>query len=154
MRLFLSILIVLAFSLHGHANSPVVLKLENVINIGTGETATRFCAHAANDAESRTKGLMFQTDLPQRAGMIFDFQKNDTIHMWMRNTVLPLDMIFISADLKVVKIAKDTKPFSLDIISSDGPARYVLEVNAGISEKYDIAIGDPVEFAGTNCSLP
>lgn len=133
---------------------PIELRLERTIEIGRAGKTTRFCAHPADDPESRTIGLMFQENLPELGGMIFDFGINDVVHMWMRNTVLSLDMIFINEAWEVVKIAKNTTPFSLAIISSDLPVRRVLEINAGISEKYNIKVGDKVTLGEINCVLP
>jgi len=135
------------------AQEPIVLRFDQSIEIVGKAGSVRFCAHPANDPESRTVGLMFQESLPERAGMIFDFQRNDVVHMWMRNTILPLDMVFIGADSRIVKIARDTTPFSLEIISSDVPARRVLEINAGISDKYGLQIGDRVAIGATKCAL-
>lgn len=138
------------------AQEPVELRLEQTVEISgkDQDEEIRFCAHAADDPESRTIGLMFQENLPELGGMIFDFQETDIVHMWMRNTILPLDMIFISDAGKIVKIAKNTKPFSLEIISSDVPARGVLEINAGIADKYGLQVGDSVVVSATKCTLP
>ncbi|MEP3264753.1 MAG: DUF192 domain-containing protein [Hyphomicrobiales bacterium] len=136
------------------AQEPVELRLEQTVEISGKGKATRFCAHAADDPESRTIGLMFQENLPELGGMIFDFQETDIVHMWMRNTILSLDMVFISDTGKIVKIAKNTKPFSLEIISSDVPARSVLEINAGIADKYGLQVGDSVVVSATKCILP
>ena len=136
------------------AQEPVELRLEQTIEISGGGKTTRFCTHPADDPESRTIGLMFQEHLPESGGMIFDFQESDIVHMWMRNTILSLDMIFIDDGGKIVKIAKNTKPFSLEIISSDVPARRVLEINAGIADKYGLKAGDRVVFGATKCTLP
>lgn len=137
-----------------HAQEPLELRLEQAVEIGREGHSIRFCAHAASDSRSRTVGLMFQERLPELGGMIFDFQKNDIVHMWMRNTILPLDMVFIDAADRVTKIARNTTPFSLEIVSSDGPARYVLEINAGAADRQGVEIGDKVMLSKTKCSLP
>ena len=135
------------------AQEPLVLDLRHSIDILDGDRKVRICAHKAETVQDRTVGLMFQENLPEKGGMIFDFKKNDIVHMWMRNTVLPLDMIFIGETGKIVKIAENTKPFSLDIISSDVPARHVLEVNAGTARKFSIQKGHHVVFETKKCNL-
>lgn len=136
------------------AQTPIVLAFSQPVEFVRADHSVSFCTHPANDEQSRTVGLMFQETMPERGGMFFDFQKADIVHMWMRNTVLPLDMVFIGADLRVVKIVQNTKPFSLAIISSDVAARYVLEINAGAAERHDVRVGDMVRLAATKCSLP
>ena len=154
MRFFIFLLITSLFSsLHASAREPLVLKLTKTMTISDGTDATVFCAHPAIDEESRVTGLMFQETLPEKAGMVFDFGEAQIVNMWMRNTILPLDMIFFNGEGKVVHIAVDTTPFSLDIISSEKPAKFVLEVNAGIAKKYDLNVGDQVTFGDNNCKL-
>lgn len=98
---------------------------------------------AANDAD-RAKGLMFRKELPEGQGMLFDFKQEQEISMWMRNTYIPLDMLFINADGRIRRIAENTVPFSERTIPSGGPVRGVLEVIAGTAKKLGIAPGDRV----------
>jgi len=98
---------------------------------------------AATDAE-REKGLMFRKSLPEGQGMLFDFHQQQEVGFWMRNTYISLDMIFIRADGRILRIAENTEPESTAIISSGGLARGVLEVPAGTARKYGIAPGDRV----------
>ncbi len=97
----------------------------------------------ANDAD-RAKGLMFRKELPEGQGMLFDFQRDQEIAMWMKNTYIPLDMIFISADGRIRRIAENTEPISERIIPSGGPVRGVLEVIGGTARKLGLAPGDRV----------
>jgi uncharacterized protein len=97
----------------------------------------------ANDAD-RAKGLMFRKELPEGQGMLFDFQRDQEIAMWMKNTYIPLDMIFIAADGRIHRIAENTEPLSERIIPSGGPVRGVLEVIGGTARKLGIAVGDRV----------
>lgn len=104
----------------------------------------------ANDTD-RAKGLMFRKELPEGRGMLFDFQRDQDISMWMRNTYIPLDMIFISGDGRIRRIAENTEPMSEKIIPSGGPVRGVLEVIGGTARKLGLAPGDRVAhpiFAG------
>jgi uncharacterized membrane protein (UPF0127 family) len=98
---------------------------------------------AQNDAE-RAKGLMYRKELPEGQGMLFDFQHEQEVGFWMENTYIPLDMIFIRADGRILRIVENTEPLSTRIIPSGGPVRGVLEVIAGTARKLGIAAGDRV----------
>ncbi len=135
------------------AQEPLSLRFEQAIQINRGNNKLQICAHKAETLQDRTVGLMFQESLPEKGGMVFDFQETDIVHMWMRNTVLPLDMIFIDETGTIVKISEKATPFSLEIISSDVPARFVLEVNAGVAKKFSIKKGDEIIFKMKKCSL-
>ena len=97
----------------------------------------------ANDAD-RAKGLMFRRELPDGQGMLFDFQREQDIAMWMKNTYIPLDMIFIRGDGTIRRIAENTTPLSETTIPSGGPVRGVLEVIGGTARKFGIKPGDRV----------
>jgi uncharacterized protein len=107
-----------------------------------------FSVEEAKTDEERERGLMFRTALPEGQGMIFDFSPEQNVAMWMKNTLIPLDMIFIRADGRILRIAENTKTQSEDIISSGGLVRAVVEVIAGTAKKYGIAPGDRVSYAG------
>jgi len=79
--------------------------------------------------------------------MLFDFSPEQNVSMWMKNTLIPLDMIFIRADGRILRIAENTRTESEDIISSGGPVRAVLEVIGGTARKYGIQPGDRVGYA-------
>ena len=154
MRIFISLLLAFVFtSVYANAREPLVLRLTKTITISDGAEATVFCAHPATDEQSRITGLMFQKTLPEKAGMVFDFGEMQIVNMWMRNTILPLDMIFFDDAGKVVNIAMNTEPFSLDIISSQKPSKFVLEVNAGVAKKFGLNVGDQVTFGDNDCKL-
>ena len=92
----------------------------------------------------RERGLMFRRFLPQDRGMLFDFGTERPVMMWMKNTYLPLDMIFISRAGKVSGTRQNTEPLSEKIIPSGAPAYGVLEVNAGTAARIGLRIGDDV----------
>jgi uncharacterized protein len=98
---------------------------------------------ATTDQEKET-GLMYRKELPDGKGMLFDFSPEQQVSMWMKNTYISLDMIFIRADGRILRIAENTEPESTRIISSGGPAKGVLEVIAGTAKKYGIQPGDRV----------
>ena len=113
------------------------------------EIATRsgvhvFSVEMATTEEEKTTGLMYRKELPDGKGMLFDFSPEQQISMWMKNTYIPLDMIFIRADGRILRIAENTEPLSTRIISSGGLAKGVLEVIAGTAQKYGIQPGDRV----------
>jgi uncharacterized membrane protein (UPF0127 family) len=103
-----------------------------------------FDVELAVTPDQRSKGLMFRKELPEGRGMLFDFAEETVISMWMRNTYIPLDMIFIRADGRIARIAQNTTPLSEAIISSGAPVKGVLEVIAGTAKKFGIAPGDRV----------
>ncbi len=118
---------------------------------GTLEIATKsgvrtFAVELAVTDEERTKGLMFRKEVPEGYGMLFDFKQEQPVTMWMKNTYVPLDMIFIKNDGRIARIAENTKILSEDIIPSGQPVRAVLEVVAGTARKYGIAAGDKVAY--------
>ena len=103
-----------------------------------------FSVEMATTPEEKETGLMYRKELPDGKGMLFDFSPEQQISMWMKNTYISLDMIFIRADGRILRIAENTEPQSTKIISSGGLAKGVLEVVAGTAKKYGIAPGDRV----------
>jgi len=103
-----------------------------------------FSVEMATTEEEKTTGLMYRKELPDGRGMLFDFSPAQEVSMWMKNTFIPLDMIFIRADGRILRIAENTEPQSTRIIPSRGLAKGVLEVIAGTAKKYGIEPGDRV----------
>jgi uncharacterized membrane protein (UPF0127 family) len=103
-----------------------------------------FAIELAVTEEERARGLMFRKELPEGQGMLFDFKRDQDVLMWMRNTYVSLDMIFIRSDGRIHRIAENTQPLSERIISSGGPVRAVLEVVGGTAKKLGLAPGDRV----------
>jgi uncharacterized membrane protein (UPF0127 family) len=123
--------------------SSATRKLETV-KVVTKSGDQTFMVEIANTPDQRARGLMFRTRLPERQGMLFDFGRDQEIRMWMKNTLIPLDMIFIQSDGRIHRIERNTEPGSLRPISSNGPVRAVLEMKAGTSKKYGVALGDRI----------
>lgn len=90
------------------------------------------------------QGLMFRREMAEDAGMLFILPRPQTLNMWMKNTYLPLDMLFLNNAGEIVKIAERTVPLSTDRIPSGRPVKGVLEVNAGTAERLGLAVGDRV----------
>lgn len=115
---------------------PLEIATKNGVQVFTVEMATT--------EEEKTTGLMFRRELADGRGMLFDFSPEQEVTMWMKNTFVSLDMIFIRADGRILRIAENTEPQSTKIIPSMGLAKGVLEVIAGTAKKYGIAPGDRV----------
>jgi len=107
-----------------------------------------FNIELATTEQQRILGLMFRRTLAADAGMLFLYDRAQPVAMWMKNTYIPLDMIFIGADGRVHRIAKRTEPFSTDVISSEGDVQGILEVNAGTADAIGLKPGDEVIFPG------
>jgi uncharacterized membrane protein (UPF0127 family) len=103
-----------------------------------------FAVDLAVTDEERTRGLMFRRSLPESYGMLFDFKRDQDVSMWMKNTFVSLDMIFIRSDGRIQRIAESTEPQSERIIPSGGPVRAVLEVVGGTAKRLGIEPGDRV----------
>jgi uncharacterized membrane protein (UPF0127 family) len=110
----------------------------------------RFKIWFATTEPERERGLMFVREMPADAGMLFIYEEPRTISMWMKNTFIPLDMIFMDGAGRVVDVAADAKPQSVDIIASHGPATWVLELNAGTARRLGIRPGALVKIGDRN----
>lgn len=104
-----------------------------------------FQVEMAVTPEQQRVGLMFRPSVPADGGMLFDWGAPQDSGMWMRNTVSPLDMLFINADGTIRRVAEDTVPGSLATIESRGPVRATLELAAGTAKRLDIRVGDKVQ---------
>ena len=120
--------------------------------IVTANGRFEFSVEIADTPERRSRGLMFREKMPVNSGMLFKFGRVEPIAMWMRNTPLSLDMIFINPDGTIHRIEHGTTPFSEQIISSGGPVSHVLEVNAGISKLLGIRAGDKIQHRSSAAS--
>jgi hypothetical protein len=124
-----------------HAASLSALEI-----VGAGGTR-KFMVELARTAEETQRGLMFRQYMPEDRGMLFDFREERLVTMWMRNTYIPLDMLFIRSDGTVHHIHERAEPMNESIIESRGPVRYVLEINAGVAAKLGLKAGDRVRHA-------
>ena len=101
----------------------------------------------AQDDSKRQLGLMYRDKLAENQGMLFVFEGDDTRSFWMKNTVLPLDMIFVNSHSQIVTIHKNTTPYSEQSYTSTKPAQYVVEVNAGYADRHKISVGDHIAWS-------
>jgi uncharacterized protein len=100
----------------------------------------------ADDDAEREQGLMYRDTMAENEGMLFLMESEEIQNFWMKNTILPLDILYVDSERRIVSIHKDCKPYSLDQIVSAKPALYVVEVNAGYTAKYGIKTGDLISF--------
>jgi uncharacterized protein len=105
----------------------------------------RFAVEVARTEADRAQGLMFRRNLAPDRGMLFDFGRNEPLAMWMKNTYIPLDMLFIRPDGTIARIAENTEPLSERVIPSGGAASAVLEVAGGTAARLGIRPGDRIE---------
>ncbi len=115
------------------------------IAIVTDDARHEFRVEFAATPAERSRGLMYRRSMPADQGMLFDFGRVDPVSMWMRNTYIALDMLFMTPDGVIVRIAHDTEPLSERTISSGQPVLSVLELNAGTARRLGIEAGDRVE---------
>jgi uncharacterized membrane protein (UPF0127 family) len=143
MRVVRSLVVILAGLLiaaggSAHAADPHTLEIASKTGVHSFSVEI-----ADNDAE-RAKGLMFRKELPEGHGMLFDFKQDQDVAFWMENTYIPLDMIFIRGDGRILRIEQNATPLSTRQIPSGGPVRGVLEVIAGTVRRDGIMPGDLV----------
>ncbi|OKO88063.1 hypothetical protein AC629_10985 [Bradyrhizobium sp. NAS80.1] len=136
-----AILVIVGFAI---ACAPAGAASFQPLEIATKNGVQVFSVEMATTEQEKQTGLMYRKELADGKGMLFDFNPEQEVSMWMKNTYVPLDMIFIRADGRILRIAENTEPLSTKIISSQGPARAVLEVVAGTAQKYGIRPGDRV----------
>lgn len=125
-----------AVVIHPENGAPVTVRVE-----------------VADTDETRQLGLMYRNELPESAGMLFVFPGERPRSFWMKNTPLPLDIVYIGADLRIVHIAERTTPYSTAPLPSLRPAKFVLEVHAGFCDARGIRVGDRIELRSVTSPL-
>jgi len=114
------------------------------IMVNTSNDCIKFDVYVANTSKQRAQGLMFIRSMGANEGMIFAYDSAAEISMWMKNTLISLDMLFFDAQLKIVSIHKNATPESTDIISSNAVVNGVIELNGGSADRMGISIGDQI----------
>jgi uncharacterized membrane protein (UPF0127 family) len=117
------------------------------LSIDTAGGVVNFNIEVMRSDEERERGLMFRRFMPADRGMLFDFTPDQNVMMWMKNTYIPLDMLFISRDGHILTIAENTEPLSERIIASGVAVAAVLEINAGSVARWHIRKGDVVHHS-------
>jgi uncharacterized protein len=118
--------------------------LEPLVIVSSG-TRHAFEVEVMRTEAERARGLMFRRYMPPERGMLFDFKVAAPVSMWMKDTFIPLDMLFIRADGAIARIAANADPMSTRIISSGEPVLAVLELNGGTAARLNLKQGDKVE---------
>ncbi|MEL0251044.1 MAG: DUF192 domain-containing protein [Novosphingobium sp.] len=121
------------------------LQIEPV-KITSGKTAHVFKSEVARTSAEQAKGLMFRTEIGDDEGMIFLRNPPDVAAFWMRNTVIPLDIIFVGLDRRIMNIAANARPYDETPLPAAGPTLAVLEINGGLAAKLGIKPGDKVDW--------
>ncbi|MBV9538238.1 MAG: DUF192 domain-containing protein [Acidisphaera sp.] len=125
--------------------SQPTLPIQALTIVTRDGTPHLFHVEMAISTVQQTTGLMFRPSVAPDGGMLFDWGAPRDSQMWMKNTVAPLDMLFINADGRIRRIAENTVPQSLAVIESGGPVRATLELAAGTAQRLDIRVGDLVK---------
>jgi uncharacterized membrane protein (UPF0127 family) len=121
------------------------LPKEKLVIVTRDGVRHEFNVEMAIRPDQQTIGLMFRPSVPPDGGMLFDWGTPRSSQMWMRNTIAPLDMVFINADGTIRSIAENTVPESLAVVDSRGPVRATLELAAGTAARLNVRVGDRVQ---------
>ena len=121
-----------------------------IVTIDTGETKVPFKVELAITPDEQERGLMFREHLDPDAGMLFISDAPRHHVFWMKNTLIPLDMIFISADWRIAGIVENAEPKTLSTREVAGVSQYVLEIGGGLSARYGFRAGQLVDFQAGN----
>lgn len=128
----------------GQGRAGLVSFEVSPLSVVSGSGTHRFMVELARSGRQHAQGLMYRPRMARDAGMLFIYARPAVRSMWMKNTLIPLDMLFIAADGRIVSIVQRTVPRSLETISSGAPVTGVLEVNGGTVSRLKISVGDRV----------
>ena len=135
----------------GHGGNVSAQGMGNLVSfsregltVRSGDKTHKFSVELALNRRQHSQGLMFRRQMALDAGMLFVYRREESMAMWMKNTFIPLDMLFIARDGTVRRIAERTVPMSEEVIPSEGPVVAVLELNAGTVSRLGIKAGDKV----------
>lgn len=115
-----------------------------LIVVTSDRACYRFDVYLARSLQQKRRGLMFVRELPDTTGMLFVYDRDEPQSIWMKNTYIPLDIVFARSDGSIARVARNTEPLSLESIPSGEPVRYVLELNAGMTERLGIDTGSRI----------
>ena len=144
MRRLLPFLALVLFVAMLGAAAPLVVFEKSALTIDTEAGPRRFAVELALTPEEQEQGLMYRRELAADAGMLFDFGRVRPAEFWMKNTLIPLDMLFIAADGRIADIHERAVPLSEATIAAKVPVRAVLEINGGTVARLGIKLGDVV----------
>jgi len=138
-RVLVAIAIALLSSCRSEARDQVVIEPD-------GGAPIAVSVELATTPETRALGLMYRTELGPNHGMLFLFPDEQPLSFWMRNTKIPLDILYVDDDGRIVNVYESTTPFSEEVLPSSRPARFVLEVEGGFCERHGVGPGDLVRL--------
>lgn len=118
---------------------------DDKLHIVTQNGRYTFTVEIADTPDKRSQGLMFRESMAEDAGMLFTFERDQIASFWMKNTEIPLDMLFIARDGRIADMHRNAQPHSLRSIRSKMPVFAVLEINAGLTSRLGIRVGDRIE---------
>jgi uncharacterized membrane protein (UPF0127 family) len=150
-RLFLNVLLASALAVvalggpRAQTGPQPELAKESLVIVTRDGVEHRFSVELAIGPDQQRTGLMFRASVPEDGGMLFDWGRPQESQMWMKNTLVPLDMVFINADGTIRSIAERTVPHSLAAIASHGQVRATLELAGGTTERLGVVVGDTVK---------
>jgi len=144
-RLFFAAPLAVAAFAHARAQDADIKFKHSSLVIVTADRELKFEIELALNDSERSRGLMFREKLGPYEGMLFDFMQEQPVSFWMKNTLIPLDMLFIGADGTIRNIHANAVPRSTDAIPGEYPVRAVLEINGGSARLLGIKIGDKVK---------
>src|ERR687884_622793 len=144
LRPLLALLLVFAIGASATLAQPLQTFPTSELTIESASGRHKFHVELATTPAQREQGLMFRRGLAPDAGMLFDFRQPSPVSMWMKNTFIPLDMLFIDNQGRIINIAERAVPQSLDTVAAAAPARAVLELNGGTAARLGIRPGDRV----------
>lgn len=136
-------LFLLAAAAAGCMHDPAV-----AIDAPNGKRLAAVSVELALTPATREQGLMYRNHMDENAGMLFVFPISERLSFWMKNTEIPLDMLFAESSGKIIGIVANAQPYSLRPLGPDASAQYVLEVNGGFCARHGIRIGDRMRFLG------
>ncbi len=114
--------------------------------VDSNGTVTTVYVEVADTPQSLQRGLMYRTSLDEYKGMLFIFSSDAPQSFWMKNTPLPLDMVFVNSQMAIVDINHNATPYSLDVFTSKESCKYVVEVNGGFCNEHGIGAGDQMRI--------
>lgn len=121
-----------------------------LLKSATDSVVAQLDIEIADDDYQTETGLMYRKSMPTNQAMLFIFKEEGMLAFYMKNTEFPLDIVYVNKNLEIVGIHKNAQPFSETSLPSDALALYVLEINAGLSDQWGLAIGDKIEWNRTD----
>jgi len=129
-----------------HTTAEPENRASRVVIESPSGTRVSFKVEVARTPGERERGLMFRQSLPENHGMLFIMPREEVQYFWMKNTLIPLDIIFIDSNMRIVGIIENTEPLSTKTLTIGKPSKYVLEINAGLAKKYLLSEGSRITF--------